>query len=92
MSRRRKVTKYQSAQRVVVERELESIAPLTAEQLRLLSTEGFIDYYLRMAELYPTREDAYEHLEVHFKRIFRRRKYADMRSLQRRIKKRYDFL
>ncbi|MBO5187750.1 MAG: hypothetical protein J6B59_00470 [Alistipes sp.] len=90
MSRKRKITKHQLAQREVVERELEAIAPLSAEHLRLLSTEGFIDYYLRMAELYPTREDAYERLEVFYKRIFHRRKYADMRSLLRRIKQLYD--
>ena len=90
MSRKRKITKHQLAQREVVERELEAIAPLSAEHLRLLSTEGFIDYYLRMAELYPTREDAYECLEVFYKRIFHRRKYADMRSLLRRIKQLYD--
>ena len=90
MSRKRNITKYQLAQREVVERELEVIAPLSAEHLCLLSTEGFIDYYLRMAELYPTREDAYERLEVFYKRIFHRRKYADMRSLLRRIKQLYD--
>ena len=90
MSRKRKITKYQLAQREVVERELEGIAPLSPEHSRLLSTEGFIDYYLRMAELYPTREDAYERLEVFYKRIFHRRKYADMRSLLRRIKQLYD--
>ncbi len=90
MSRKRKITKHQLAQREVVERELEAVAPLSAEHLRLLSTEGFIDYYLRMAELYPTREDAYERLEVLYKRIFHRRKYADMRSLLRRIKQLYD--
>ena len=90
MSRKRKITKHQLAQREAVERELEAIAPISAEHLRLLSTEGFIDYYLRMAELYPTREDAYERLEVFYKRIFHRRKYADMRSLLRRIKQLYD--
>ena len=90
MSRKRKITKHQLAQREAVEHELEAIAPLSAEHLRLLSTEGFIDYYLRMAELYPTREDAYERLEVFYKRIFHRRKYADMRSLLRRIKQLYD--
>ena len=90
MSRKRKITKHQLAQREAVERELEAIAPLSAEHLRLLSTEGFIDFYLRMAELYPTREDAYERLEVFYKRIFHRRKYADMRSLLRRIKQLYD--
>ena len=90
MSRKRKITKHQLAQREAVERELEAIAPLSAEHLRLLSTEGFIDYYLRMAELYPTREDAYERLEVFYKRIFHRRKYADMSSLLRRIKQLYD--
>ena len=90
MSRKRKITKHQFAQREAVERELEAIAPLSAEHLRLLSTEGFIDYDLRMAELYPTREDAYERLEVFYKRIFHRRKYADMRSLLRRIKQLYD--
>ena len=90
MSRKRKITKHQLAQREAVERELEAIAPLSAEHLCLLSTEGFIDYYLRMAELYPTREDAYERLEVFYKRIFHRRKYADMRSLLRRIKQLYD--
>ena len=90
MSRKRKITKHQLAQREAVERELEAIAPLSAEHLHLLSTEGFIDYYLRMAELYPTREDAYERLEVFYKRIFHRRKYADMRSLLRRIKQLYD--
>lgn len=90
MSRKRKITKHQLAQREAVERELEAIVPLSAEHLRLLSTEGFIDYYLRMAELYPTREDAYERLEMFYKRIFHRRKYADMRSLLRRIKQLYD--
>ena len=90
MSRKRKITKHQLVQREAVERELEAIAPLSAEHLCLLSTEGFIDYYLRMAELYPTREDAYERLEVFYKRIFHRRKYADMRSLLRRIKQLYD--
>lgn len=90
MSRKRKITKHQLAQREAVERELEAIVPLSAAHLRLLSTEGFIDYYLRMAELYPTREDAYERLEVFYKRIFHRRKYADMRSLLRRIKQLYD--
>ena len=90
MSRKRKITKHQLAQREAVEREFEAIAPLSVEHLRLLSTEGFIDYYLRMAELYPTREDAYERLEVFYKRIFHRRKYADMRSLLRRIKQLYD--
>ena len=90
MSRKRNITKYQLAQRQAVENELKNIAPLSAEHLRLLSTEGFIDYYLRMAELYPTREDAYERLENHYKRIFHRRKYADIRSLLRRIKQLYD--
>lgn len=40
MSRKRKITKHQLAQREAVERELEAIAPLSAEHLRLLSTEG----------------------------------------------------
>lgn len=90
MSRKRNITKHQLAQREKVERELETIAPLSPEHLRLLSNEGFIDYYLRMAELYPTREDAYERLEYHYKRIFHCRKYADIRSLLRRIKQLYD--
>ena len=89
MSRKRKNTKHQLAMREALERELEAIAPLSKEHLCLLSNDGFIDYYLRMAELYPTREDAYERLEHHFKRIFHRRKYADIRSLLRLIKKMY---
>ena len=89
MSRKRNITKYQLAQRQAVENELKNIAPLSAEHLRLLSNQGFIDYYLRMAELFPTREEAYECLEHHFKRIFRKRKFADIRSLLRLIKKMY---
>ena len=89
MSRKRNITKYQLAQRQAVENEVKNIAPLSAEHLRLLSNQGFIDYYLRMAELFPTREEAYECLEHHFKRIFRRRKFADIRSLLRLIKKMY---
>ena len=89
MSRKRNITKYQLAQRQAVENELKNIAPLSAEHLRLLSNQGFIDYYLRMAELFPTREEAYKCLEHHFKRIFRRRKFADIRSLLRLIKKMY---
>ena len=89
MNRKRNITKYQLAQRQAVENELKNIAPLSAEHLRLLSNQGFIDYYLRMAELFPTREEAYECLEHHFKRIFRRRKFADIRSLLRLIKKMY---
>ena len=90
MSRKRKNTKQQIAMREALERELEAIVPLSKEHRHLLSNEGFIDYYLRMAELYPTREDAYEQLEHHFRRIFHRRKYADIRSLLRRINKLYD--
>lgn len=89
MSRKRKNTKYQLDKRSAIEQELEAITPLLPEHLRLLSSEGFIDYYLRMAELYPTREDAYERLEWYYTRIFHRRKYKDIRSLLRIINKKF---
>ena len=89
MSRKRKNTQHQLALRKCIEKELEGVTPLSTEHLHLLSDEGFIDYFLRMAELYPTREDAYERLEYYYKQIFSMRKYADIRSLLRRIKRIY---
>ena len=56
----------------------------------MMSLEGFALWFDSMKYLYPTREDAYERLENHYKRIFHRRKYADIRSLLRRISKVYD--
>ena len=40
MSRKRKNTKHQLALRETLERELEAIAPLSKEHLRLLSNDG----------------------------------------------------
>lgn len=88
MSRRRRNTAHQLALRADMEQRLESLAPLSSEHRELLSTDGFIRYYRRMCDLYPTQVEAYERLEEYYQNIFGSRRYVDIRSLHLAISRR----
>lgn len=60
----------------------EPIPPLTRE---FISTNGFINYYLQIRELYDSYTSAYEALEEHYIRITGHRRYSDLDSLRRAI-------
>ena len=63
-----------------IEKELSSLQPLSPAVMDLMTFEGFSRWYNRMQHYYPTKEDAYEALEYHYKRITGRRRYSEMKS------------
>ena len=65
------------------EDELGAIQPLSPAARKLLSPEGFIDYFLEIRMLYPTYEDAYEMLEEQHERITGSRMYSEYSSFRR---------
>lgn len=67
-------------QRESIERELSDIPALDPRLSKLMSVEGFIDYYLRMIGLYPSNRLAYEKLEEFHETLIGRRRYSDFKS------------
>lgn len=65
------------------EDELGAIQPLSPAARKLLSPEGFIDYFLEIRMLYPSYEEAYEVLEDYHEAITGRRKYSEYDSFRR---------
>ncbi|MFR9500657.1 MAG: hypothetical protein SNH18_09470 [Rikenellaceae bacterium] len=65
--------------------KLSKIEPVSAEARQLLTTDGFINYYLEMRNLYSSYLEAYEVLEEHYTRITGRRRFSDFDSLRRAI-------
>ena len=74
-----------------IEAELAAIAPLSLAMRKLLSAEGFADYYFEMQDLYPSQLEAYERLEDFHINVTGHRRYAEFDSfrkvLERRMKK-----
>lgn len=65
-----------------IEQELSAIETLTSAHHHLQTTDGFVDYYLRMSDLYLRRTDAYERLEQEYERIFGARRYSEWNSFK----------
>ncbi|MFI3293908.1 MAG: hypothetical protein SNG27_09960 [Rikenellaceae bacterium] len=86
---KQKLTSRHHEMRKAIVQELRDIEPVTPKARYLLSTEGFIDYYFRMRELYDTYLDAYEALEEYYTSITGHRRYSDYDSLRRAILRRY---
>ncbi|WP_390553562.1 hypothetical protein [Alistipes indistinctus] len=58
---------------------------------KLLSAEGFADYFFEMQDLYPSQMAAYERLEDFHINVMGRRRYSEFdsfrKTLYRRMKK-----
>lgn len=82
---------HKRARRAEIEAELAAIAPLSPAMRKLLSAEGFADYYFEMQDLYPSQLEAYERLEDFHINVTGHRRYAEFDSfrkvLERRLKK-----
>ena len=80
--RKKKFTEKEVAKRKRIEEHLSQIPVMPEEARKLLSNEGFIDYFWRMRDLYDTYKNAYERLEVFYIEIFGHRKYSDYDSFR----------
>lgn len=82
-NRRRRIRcehEYAVVQRNNLEAELAAIPPLDPKLSKIMSAEGFIDYYLRMVSLYPSNRLAYERLEEFYENLTGQRRYSDFKS------------
>lgn len=84
----KRYTANQSARRSRVEAELSSIPAIDPAARKLTSTEGFIDYFLEMRDLYQAYTDAYERLEEFHVAVAGYRRYSEYGSFQR-VMRRY---
>jgi len=79
------------ARREKIESELSAIPRIDPVMKKLLSAEGFADYYFEMMDLYPSQMEAYERLEDFHIQVTGRRRYSEFDSfrkvLDRRLKK-----
>lgn len=82
---------HKQVRRAEIEAELAAIAPLSSAMRKLLSAEGFADYYFEMQDLYPSQLKAYERLEDFHINVTGRRRYSEFDSfrkvLERRMKR-----
>ena len=81
--RRYTLTPARQSRRDAIEEEFRSAGRVPAVFLRLITVEGFIDYYLEMRDLYPTYEEAYERLEDFYIDFTGHRKYSEFSSFRR---------
>lgn len=75
------------ARREAIEAELAAIPPIASAARLLTSTDGFVDYYLRMYDLYPTQYEAYEKLEEYHTAVTGKRRYAEFDSFRQIMNK-----
>ena len=68
------------------EDELGAIQPLSPVARKLLSTEGFCDYFNEIYMLYPSKWEAYEALEDVHETVFGFRKYSEFDSFRYAMK------
>ena len=84
---RRKVSEMQIRVRLRYENELGAIPALSPAARKLLSAQGFLDYFLEIRMLFPTYEDAYEMLEEQHERITGKWMYAEYDTFRRVYKR-----
>lgn len=84
-------TPQRVARRERIESELAAILPMDPAMKKLLSAEGFIDYFFEMQDLYPSQLEAYERLEDFYINVTGQRRYAEFDSfrkvVERKLKK-----
>ncbi|SEA07047.1 hypothetical protein SAMN05444145_101455 [Alistipes timonensis JC136] len=82
---------HKVARREKIESELSAILHIDPAMQKLLSADGFADYYFEMQDLYPSQMEAYERLENFHIQVTGRRRYSEFDSfrkvLDRRLKK-----
>jgi hypothetical protein len=83
---KRKITDTQMEIRKRYEAELRAIQPLTPAARKLLSHEGFCDYFNEICMLYPSKWEAYETLEEVHEEVFGFRKYSEFDSFRYAVK------
>lgn len=83
---RRKITELQMRIRKRYEDELGAIQPLSPAARKLLSTEGFCDYFNKIYMLYPSKWEAYKALEDVHEAVFSFRKYSEFDSIRYAMK------
>ncbi len=66
-----------------IESELQAIPTIDPVLARLLSTEGFVDYYLEMRDLYSSQREAYERLEDFYISVTGYRRYSEFNSFRK---------
>lgn len=74
---KKSISEAQIRARLRYEKELNEIEPLSPLARKLLSAQGFLDYFLEIRMLFPTYEDAYEMLEEQHERIIGKRMYSE---------------
>ncbi len=84
---KKKFTDRQLLQRAAIEEELSQIEPICKLARKITTSKGFVDYFLRMRELYDTHLDAYERLEDFHIDITGHRRYAEFSSFRMAIKR-----
>ncbi|MFI3299244.1 MAG: hypothetical protein R3Y49_05535 [Rikenellaceae bacterium] len=72
-----------------IEAELNAIPHQNPTIARFGTLEGFSEYYQRMENLYPTKQEAYERLEDFHIKVFGYRRYAEYNSLREMIARLY---
>lgn len=83
---KRKITEAQMSIRKRYEDELRAIQPLSPAARKLLSIEGFCDYFNEICMLYPSKWEAYEALEDVHEAVFGFRKYSEFDSFRYAVK------
>ncbi len=83
--RKTKFTQKELDMRAKIEQELNAIPHQNPIVARFSSFEGFSEYYQRMENLYPTKQEAYERLEDFYIKVFGYRRYAEFNSLREMI-------
>lgn len=82
---------HKVARRERIESELSAIPKIDVALQKLISADGFADYYFEMQDLYPSQMEAYERLEDFHIQVTGRRRYSEFDSfrkvLDRRLKK-----
>ena len=79
---RKEFTCEQQKKREIIENNLNGIPPFCDSIRKMISIDGFIEYYEQLKYSYPTFLDAYERLEEYHISITGKRKYSDINAFK----------
>ena len=74
---------HKVARREKIESELSAIPPIDPAMKKLISADGFADYYFEMMDLYPSQMEAYERLEDFHIQVTGQRRYSEFDSFRK---------
>ncbi len=84
----KRYTASQLARRERIESELSAVPSIHPAARKLISFEGFIDYFLEMRDVYSSHVEAYERLEDFYEAVTGWRRYSEFESF-RKVMRRY---